>query len=280
MSVRNPLEDKWWLADLVALGLLPLALTAVHFLLPDSLQQRLVLDHSDLDALTMWTSAYLHLDDAHLWSNVMGYAMTVLPAWILAVYRERRSEFWTVLLVILLVGPFAVNAVSHLAFRHYGVVDDAVSRGFSGLVSAIGGYLLVAVVGLVNDTYGTERAFQSAQALVLVLLGAILSVSLASVSTLVVAVWAGGMVLSLVPLVPRGVDGLRARVEADLLPLLLVGYGTVALVYFVPSMLTTDVVQDGAFVNVFGHAGGFVVGVLTPVALLSTAGTVTLRPGG
>lgn len=67
--------------DVILNGVLFIAIIPVliglHFLLPNPVRESLVFDHSEFALYTLWTSAYVHASNGHLFNNVFGYVMAM-----------------------------------------------------------------------------------------------------------------------------------------------------------------------------------------------------------
>lgn len=120
-----------------------------------SFQQSLALDHTNPRLLNFWTNAFIHdhrPSDGHLIGNIIGYLLLVFPCWILHVDCDLEQRFWTGLTIILAVGPFIVSASSYIAFSVFLGLEFQSDRGFSGVVSALAGFLLVSVLDAFAQT--------------------------------------------------------------------------------------------------------------------------------
>ncbi|WP_135806379.1 hypothetical protein [Halorussus marinus] len=122
-------------------GLLTIAglVCGIHVLVPRTTRGQLALDHADPTLVTMWSSAFVHYSWAHLVGNIIAYGLAIVPAWVLAVRQQSRLNFWTCVLVVLIVFPLPLGFATDLAFeRLFRELSASVSMGFSGVV---GGYV-------------------------------------------------------------------------------------------------------------------------------------------
>lgn len=156
--------------DLGLVAAVPVVLVAVHLLLPPGARDRLAFRHGVLAPATFLTGAYVHVDDAHLWGNLTGYAVAALYAYGLALQTGRRRWFRVTFLALLVVLPAPVHAASYLAFDALAPAFDPVSRGFSGVVGGFVGFVFVAFVGFVRSRYGRQRAVAAGAVVALLLL--------------------------------------------------------------------------------------------------------------
>lgn len=260
------------LRDLALLAALPAALALLHLFLPPSVHDALVFVHADPSPVTAWTAAFVHLDDQHLVSNVVGYSAAVLPAYLLFAYRDRRRAFWVALLAFLAVVPLVASTASYLVYKHvFHVSETAVSRGFSGVVAACYGLLYAGTVGFVRELSDWRRAVNFGLAVLLLVLVGILFRG-GALEPVVAAVAGVGVVLVGSDLVPRDawreprrVLGQMAREPGSVL---LIGYCALVVVVMVPGLFPLNWVQGGQVSNVVAHGVGFGVGVLIETGLM------------
>jgi len=249
----------------VALVALPVVLALVHYVIPPSLHQRLVfhLDHPTL--LAAWGSSYVHLSDHHLTSNLVGYAVAVVPAWTIAAYRGHRRRFWLALLAFLLFVPFVATGVSYVVFARYFRVSGANFLGFSAVVAALFGLLFAQVVawvaalttrlqgvavGVLISLLGLTWVLQRGGDLPLWLVG-VVALGVVALSYVVLPGWVWRS--------PDRVGNALARYNPEV-PLLFVGASFV--VVSVPMLVEVQWVHAHSASNVFAHVGGFVFGVV------------------
>lgn len=263
-GLRTPLLDAGGLAAIAAV------LVALHLLVPPALHDRLILHHGDPSLPTVWTSAFLHRDDAHLRSNLLGYAVAVAPTYLLYARWERRRAFWATVTLLLLVVPPATSLVDFWLFSaRFDVAPGFNSQGFSGVASAFGGMLLASVGLFVADEYDRMAGAYAAELIavlavgLLALVSGILSPSLAGLIVLATALLGGRFVsLAWVRDPGRFVDALRENRSA----FLVVAYGGLAVCWIIPAIFPVDVVHGGTLTNVFAHGVGFGVGIVVTLA--------------
>ncbi|SDZ87789.1 hypothetical protein SAMN04488065_0954 [Haloplanus vescus] len=259
--------------DATALLSIPLLLIAIHFLTPTTLQNLLVFDHTRFNIYTLLTAAYVHASNLHLYSNLLGYGLTATYTYALCLDVDELPWFRRTLPLHLIALPILVNLTSYAIFQFQYPEADPVSRGFSGVVGGLGGFLLVALYVFVKERHDGELAY-AIGLVVFLLLMQLIDLRYAggfrsSVTGLVVL---GGL-LVFVPYVRNGVeipDG-AARREA------VITAGAVGLVGVVLGVLilglfpdSEALVEGGTFTNVFAHAAGFVWGII--IGLLSRVG--------
>lgn len=255
--------------DAALLLSIPLLLASIHFLTPTALQQALAFDHARFDGYTLLTAAYVHNSDAHLYSNLVGYALTALYTYVLCLYVDERGWFRRTLMVHLLALPILVNLTSYAIFTTQYPDAAPTSRGFSGVVAGLGGFLLVALYVFVKERHDGGVAYAVGLTVFLLLM------------QLVDLQYAGGLRPSVTGLVVLGAgivfgqyarggvavpDGEGRRDAA-------VSAGAVGLVGVVLAVLilalfpgAESLVEGGTFRNVFAHGAGFVWGVTATAA--------------
>ncbi|WP_435359248.1 hypothetical protein [Haloarchaeobius sp. DFWS5] len=261
-TVRTDQSTSGNLADLLGLLAVPLLLCALHVATPAA-RDVFALRHDDLTVVTLWSSAFVHANDAHLYSNLLGYSLAAVPTYLLYLHWNRRRAFWVTVAVTLVVVPPIVNVGSVVYFDSQGFGPDTVSRGFSGVVAAFAGLGLAAVVSFVAESYGLRRAYWVAQALTLVVAG----VMLAGLTGGVVALHAGlvgvGVLLSVTGLLTDEPDPL-AGLRDHRMTVVVVSYVVVTLLLVVYLLFPADVTETSHVTNLVAHAVGLVAGVVLP----------------
>lgn len=255
--------------DAPRLAAVPLALVAVHLLLAPATRDALAFEAATVEPVTMWTAAYVHVDEGHLWSNVAGYWLAVLPAWVLHVKWGRRDRFWAAVAVVLVAVPFVTAAGSYLAFRFvHGATETAVTRGFSGVVGGLAGVLFGSLVVFLAERYDRFRASMAAQFLLLVLSVLVLYGLAADVPLPLAALLVAGLVAAGVGVLPRDrrPAALYRAALAERWSLALVAYGACSLALLSVSLFPADVTTGGGITNVYSHAAGLVAGAGVPLA--------------
>lgn len=250
--------------DVAVLGGVALLLAAVHFLAPAALRSRLAFDYAAVDPLTLVTSAYVHVTDAHLFGNLFGYGIGAVYAYGLCVRHGRRAWFRRTAVLLFLVLPALVNLVSYVALSVQFPDATPVSRGFSGVVGGFCGFLLVALFAALRDREGVRTATGGLLAVCTVAVGAVgLGGPSGGAVTLLIA--AVGVALSLVGagLVGGGasVPRTRRRTAVEVL-LVALAVALVARSLFPVDPVGGPLVEE----SVFAHAAGVLFGVVIAVA--------------
>ncbi|WP_135855062.1 rhomboid family protein [Halorussus salinus] len=130
------------IGDLIGLLCIAGGLAGIHFGVPTHVRANYIFVHSEPSLITIWTSAFVHQSTSHLLGNLIGYAIAILPAWLLAVAQDNRRRFWMCVVGILLLFPIPLAIATDLGFTHLvaGITAQS-SLGFSGLVGAFAGLL-------------------------------------------------------------------------------------------------------------------------------------------
>ncbi|PAU84563.1 hypothetical protein CK500_03355 [Halorubrum salipaludis] len=265
-----------WSSDLALILSVPILLTSILFFTPTSLQQQLALRPTDPQWYTVFTAAYVHAGVDHLQSNVVGYLLAVSYAYWLCLHTRRRRWFRRTTVGLLIVTPIVVNGVDLLLFGTYLPEIEGLSRGFSGVVGGFGGFLLVAFVVAVRDTYNSELAQIVGVALVLLLLQLIDVVYAGMVRPLVAGLVTFGIVMQVIGvLYERGWEIPVIEASPRTLALRAIS-GTLVLsvlAILVLQMFPGTLVEGGTFVNIVAHG----VGLLTGIVLSTTATKVSTQ---
>lgn len=134
----------------IILSLIPLILASIYYLTPVPIQHTLVLDHTDPVVYTFWTNSLIHSHQSasiHLINNLVWYSLLIFPCWSLYCFLDERRKFWSAFLLLIILGPLVASLSSYVIFEvimDFGIQND---RGFSGVVGAIGGFLLMSIIG-------------------------------------------------------------------------------------------------------------------------------------
>lgn len=256
-------------ADIAALLAVPVVLAGV-FLLPRSVREAVVFTYTDPSPVTAFASSYVHLDATHLAVNVLTYAMVIAVVFVLDLASGRRQRFYTVLVTVLLVFPVV------LSYTNLAILRLSVSFGFSGLVMAFAGYLVVALADYLAVQFDIGPRASVGPMLFFLTLGLISALSVQSVvpenttvvlgnSGLVAAALLSGLLYGL-SVYQRG-RNLRQRIREATRrsgyfeAAVLAGVLVVALP-FVGFPATPTVA--GSVLNLYVHLLGYALGFLVP----------------
>lgn len=257
--------------DLVIFSSIIPILVGIHFLLPDYIHDAMVFDHSEFAIYTLWTSAYVHLNNGHLINNVLGYFMAMTMTWFVFFYQYRQWVLRRVFLIYLAVFPILISLSSYGVYQFWLGAEDAVTRGFSGIVAAIFGLLFVSILNTTNDRMGWRGAYGVTGTVMFVILGHML-IRAGAGTPRNIALCSAGALLTLsigIPLdIVRNPKSILGLSPLDRLEVLLVAGGSIILMYALPRMFPLDWIREDEIINIFGHFAGIVLGIISGIILI------------
>ena len=264
------------LLDVAGLGTIALLLVGIHFLLPSSITQALVFKYASFPSYTIFTAAFVHASNAHLYGNLVGYALTIVYAYALSLHSHGLRWFRRTVLASILLVPILTNLTSYIILSLQYPETDPVSRGFSGVVAGFGGVLLVSLYRALRVKYNADLAWAVSLSLFLILM------------QLLDIQYRGGLSLIVTGLVGLAIilefgrylyeHDVRLQSRADLrrisaggLLVTLVGIvlGILVLALFPQA---SSLVEDGNFTNIFAHIAGFLWGIVVAAVLVFLGG--------
>jgi membrane associated rhomboid family serine protease len=265
MAVSNPQER---IVDIAALTGIGAILLLIHFVVPSSLQSRLAFEYDQVRVWAIYTAAFVHNSNSHLFANLFGYTITVSFSYSLCIKQARRRWFWLTLGVFLVVLPILTNLTSYAAFQALDI--ETTSRGFSGVVAGLVGFLLASLAGSLIDQYGIDNARAVGQGIFILLLGEVAVIYSGLPSVSVIAALLLGLTLAFGEL---GVKALRrtwseGERRSVMLESAFVSLHVVVLTIFVWLLFPVEITSGGSTTNIIGHAGGFLWGMILSVSLL------------
>ncbi|EJN61570.1 hypothetical protein [Halogranum rubrum] len=255
--------------DLALILSIPLLLVALHYGVAPATRNQFVFDHDQIALVDMYAANFLHLDDAHLRGNLLGYVAAIAPTWALYAVDDEHRRFRRTLAGFVLGLPLLISLGDYLVFRYaFEATANSATRGFSGIVSALFGWLFVATVALVWRDVDAQRAIYTALTIVLGILGGIVLLSGIATPAILGALGVG-VVLSATGFVPWETvrsGGLLDAAREHWTLIQLVAYAGLALLLIVPGLFPVDWIGEGSVTNIFGHAVGFGLGVVISVS--------------
>lgn len=241
-----------------------LLLTVIHVILPESIKAVLAFDHAQFNVWGLYTSAFVQYSDLQLAGNVVGYLLAASYTYWLVLEAEVRDWFRRTFYALLLALPPLV-VLSSYGIVHYGLgIVLPPERGFSGVASGFGGFLLVALVIYLRHRYNPALGNSAGVTVLLLLLVEIDGIYSAGFDPRVVGLATVGILLVVGGyLWEYGLDfSLESDVTRRVKPVAISGLVVVVLSAIMIGMFPADPVKDGSFTNIFGHAAGFVWGSL------------------
>jgi membrane associated rhomboid family serine protease len=270
-SITSPI-GKQHAADLLLVASIVAVLTTVHVLVPSSLQDQLALRPADPQWYTLLTAAYTHASFDHLQGNLIGYLLAVGYVYWLCLYLERRQWFWQTTLGLLIITPFVVNSANVLLYGTYLPEIGGVARGFSGVVAAFVGFLLISFTAAIREAHTTQLAQVVGVGLILILLLLIDTVYARTLRPIVAGLVVFGICIQAVPILyHRDWDILVQTRSREQLLFQIAGSSLIVVVLAILTlqMFPAEVVVGNSFVNIFAHGIGFTVGIAVSAVLLS-----------
>jgi len=191
LGLPDGVAERTRAVDLLALLAVPVVLVAV-FGLPEPVRRSLAFEYTDPSVTAAFVSAYVHVDAAHLLTNVGGYLLVVPTAYLLSVVSGHRRRFFMAFATFLVAFPPALSYLNLAAIR------AASGLGFSGVLLAFVGYLVHAVADhfQVNLGIGPATSISPALFFLGLAVAAPLSVQSVTVDRATVALGTGGLVLA------------------------------------------------------------------------------------
>lgn len=250
------------ITDFAAILAIPILLTGIHFLIPDSIKHTFAFSHDQFTLYTPFTAAYIHAGRAHLFNNILAYLLTVFCAYRLCIAVNQRQWFWRTFVVFLLVLPILVSISSYIAFSVWFPNSSPVSRGFSGIAAGFTGFLLVTLGIYVRERYSPNLGIVLGISTFLVLMAIIDYIYAGRVRLVIAGLLGVGILLE--------VGNYLRQVEIDMDELVkrevFIDAGVIAvvgavLIYMVITMFPAEISQNGSTTNIVAHALGFLWGV-------------------
>jgi len=257
--------------DLLLVTSIVAVLTMVHVLVPSSLQDQLALRPADPQWYTLLTAAYTHASYHHLQANLIGYLLAVCYIYWLCLYLERRQWFWQTTLGLLVITPLVVNSANVLLYGAYLPEINGATRGFSGVVAAFVGFLLISFAAAIREAHTAQLAQAIGVGLILLLLLLIDTVYAKTLRPRVAGLVVLGIsVQAASVLYQRDWDKIVETSSHGQLLFQIAGGSLIVLVLAILTlqMFPAELVVNNSFVNIFAHGIGFIVGTAFPVVVL------------
>jgi membrane associated rhomboid family serine protease len=250
--------------DLGLIGAVAVVLVWIHVAVPAAVRTRLAFRHETVDPISLYTSAFVHLDLPHLLGNVAGYVAAALVAYGLCVQVGHRRWFRVTFAGFLLVLPVVVSLTSYAVIGLLYPAIDPVSRGFSGVGAGFAGFVFVALLATLNRVYDYRLAGYTGLAIWLLLLFEVYLIYVGDVTLpvggLFLVGW-GACLWGIGRTATATAVFTPPRTRLELLQVMQVVLVVVLLVSFVSVLFPPQIVEDGAVTNVFAHAAGFLYGI-------------------
>lgn len=254
----------------ILLGLVIPVLIGLHFFLPETVRSLLVFDHSRFSVYTLWSSAWVHIDNDHLFNNILGYTLGMGLVWFIFERRNRQRPLQRIFIVILSVYPVLISLTSFAILQFVLQATDAITRGFSGINSAILGLLYVSILETTYDHRGWRGVY--GLALGIILLTMVGMAQRASVLTWkIIGVSSIGVVLCLSYIFPLNLwkmDDIKERLRENGDDFAIISYGAIVLSLVLPRIFPLNWVRGDQIINIFGHFAGLIYGIIGGTLLI------------
>lgn len=102
-------------SDLILILSVPVVLSAV-FLLPEGVQNGLILEYGDPSVFDLWGSTFVHMGWSHFANNLVSYCLLIVPIYLFSVLSGEKRLFRYVFLSFLFVLPFVISLANLLVF--------------------------------------------------------------------------------------------------------------------------------------------------------------------
>lgn len=241
-------------------------LAAIYYLSPTSFQLALSLDHTDPQLYAFWTNSLVHAHqpwDLHLWGNIIFYLALVFPTWKLYELRDQKRWFWTGFILILVLGPIVSSVSGYLTFNQIPELQIQFDRGFSGVVGAFNGFLIMTII----QTFAREQeepvAILSAVIyLAYLLLGLGVVSRRFEVAVFGLLLFVGVLVGAQTRHVASGEQLSKWGYEHRALSITIVVAALVSTLAFVAALPPNIVNNSGGLTNVVAHGAGIIFGMM------------------
>lgn len=246
--------------DASMIGGVAALLVVIHLLLPPAVRTRFAFDHGAFDPVTVYTSAFVHLDADHLLGNVAGYLAAATLAYGLTAQIRGRRWYRVTFVAFLLVLPVVVSLTSYALLEWWLPGIEPVTRGFSGVGAGFVGFVFVALLAVLGERFDRRTALFVGLAVWLLLVLEVYVVYVGTVTPSVgglVALGWGGCLWGLLGEYDLTETDWRRRWPT----IGLVGTVVVLLTLFVAVLFPSRLVVDGTVTNVFAHATGLLYGM-------------------
>lgn len=161
----------------------PASLTLLFFL-PSAPKEGLILHHADPNPVSLFTTSFMHENLHHFLSNFIVYFMLMIPIYLFSRWSEKRRKFYLMILLIFVPLPFLISSSSLLipASKTFLSMPASKSLGFSGINSALFGFVPYFALSYLKKIHGWEVRITNFMNLALFLLFGLIVLSYLSLA--------------------------------------------------------------------------------------------------
>lgn len=259
---RSEVRENARVSDLVLILSVPIFLSLI-FLLPESIQNSLILDYGNYSIVNLWSSAYVHRGFNHFSNNLAAYCVLIGPIYLLFVLADERKLFRYTFLSFLFILPFVI-ALSNIA-----ALGSGTGAGFSGIGSAFFGLLPVSLFLFIHNKVSEE--IEPAHGVVLFLIAAAIIAGTYSGVTAAAGILLFAVLITIYDTYQVGLDELK---EAAAGLTSMEGYFELVMIagllFLVSPVLLfpQDITQGDGAVNILSHYLGLLLGFFGPTIYL------------
>ena len=259
---RSEVRENARVSDLVLILSVPIFLSLI-FLLPESIQNSLILDYGNYSIVNLWSSAYVHRGFNHFSNNLAAYCVLIGPIYLLLVLADERKLFRYTFLSFLFILPFVI-ALSNIA-----ALGSGTGAGFSGIGSAFFGLLPVSLFLFIHNKVSEE--IEPAHGVVLFLIAAAIIAGTYSGVTAAAGILLFAVLITIYDTYQVGLDEVK---EAAAGLTSMEGYFELVMVagllFLVSPVLLfpQDITQGDGAVNILSHYLGLLLGFFGPTIYL------------
>ncbi|WP_311173298.1 hypothetical protein [Halobellus ordinarius] len=259
---RSEVREKARVSDLVLISSVPILLLLI-FLLPESIQNALILDYGDYSIFNLWSSAFVHRGFDHFSNNLAAYCVLIGPIYLLFVLANERKLFRYTFLSLLFILPFVI------ALINIAVLGSGTGAGFSGIGSAFFGLLPVSLFLFIHNK--VSEKIEPTHGVVLFLIAAGIIALTYSGVTAAAGILLIAVLLTIYDIYQIGLgEAKNAAVELTSME----GYFELvmitSLLFLISPVLLfpQDIAQGDGAVNILSHYLGLVFGFFGPTTYL------------
>ena len=259
---RSEVRENARVSDLVLILSVPIFLSLI-FLLPESIQNSLILDYGNYSIVNLWSSAYVHRGFNHFSNNLAAYCVLIGPIYLLFVLADERKLFRYTFLSFLFILPFVI-ALSNIA-----ALGSGTGAGFSGIGSAFFGLLPVSLFLFIHNK--VSEVIEPAHGVVLFLIAAAIIAGTYSGVTAAAGILLFAVLITIYDTYQVGLDEVK---EAAAGLTSMEGYFELVMIagllFLVSPVLLfpQDITQGDGAVNILSHYLGLLLGFFGPTIYL------------